>query len=70
MVTYTSLHAVTAQTKVAAYALLVDLIAHLPNLGLDLLGLSVNATTKHVVVVLSGPIRADHAGFWDLDGGV
>ena len=68
-VTYTSLHAVTQQNKATAYALLTDLIAHLPNLGIDLIDLSINAQS-HVVVVLTGRIRADHAGFWDLDGGV
>lgn len=66
---YTTLHAVTPATKRAAYAFLVDMIIHLPNLGVDLTSVILNA--DHTVsVTLTGPIRADHAGFWDLDAGV
>jgi hypothetical protein len=68
-VTYTTLHAITAQTRAQACASLADMLQHLTNLGLDLVSIVVNPD-RTVTVVLTGLIRADHAGFWDLGAGV
>lgn len=62
---YTTLTPITAQTRIAAYAIAADMLVHLPYLGLNLLSLVVNADHT-VTVTLDGTIRADHQGFWNL----
>lgn len=62
---YTSQHAVTLATRSRAYEMLGDMLAHFNSLGINLVSIVRNGDNT-ITVTIDAPIRADHAGFWDL----
>jgi hypothetical protein len=66
--TYTrTLPNLTLATRAAAYAKLALLCSHVVNLGTDLLGISIDTTTRVVSATVTNALDADERDHFGLD---